>query len=196
MTWVRRLNICIGAARGLMYLHNAIGAQQRVLHRDIKSSNILLDENWNAKISDFGLSKLGPANQEITFLVSVAVGTPGYCDPEYAATGFLTKESDVYSFGVVLFEVLSGRFSFDKYKDSNHRCLVRLARQSYEHNTLDEVIHSTIKDEISSDSLAMFTTIAYQCSMTESKDRPLMTKVVKALEDALQAHVSSIFFSN
>nr|GEY61962.1 protein kinase, ATP binding site-containing protein [Tanacetum cinerariifolium] len=157
LTWVRRLNICIGAARGLMSLHNAAGAQQRVLHRDIKSSNILLDENWNAKISDF-------------------------------ATGFLTKESDVYSFGVVLFEVLSGRFCFDKYKDSNYRCLVRLARKSYEHNKLDEVIHSTIKDEISSDSLVMFTTIAYQCSMIESKDRPLMTKVVKALEGALQTH--------
>ncbi|GKF49609.1 protein kinase, ATP binding site-containing protein, partial [Tanacetum coccineum] len=87
LTWVRRLNICIGAARGLMYLHNAIGAQQRVLHRDIKSSNILLDENWNAKISDFGLSKLGPANQEITHLVSTPAGTLGYVDPLYAKAG-------------------------------------------------------------------------------------------------------------
>nr|GEZ14765.1 protein kinase, ATP binding site-containing protein [Tanacetum cinerariifolium] len=192
LTWVRRLNICLGAARGLMSLHNAVGAQQRVLHSDIKSSNILLDENWNAKISDFGLSRLGPANQQITFVVSTTmVGTPGYCDPQYVETGVLRKESDVYSFGVVLFEVLSGRFStFDKHQDSisDHPRLVRLARKSYEHNTLDEVIHSTIKDEISSDSLEMFITIAYQCSMTESKDRPLMTEVVKALEDALQGH--------
>ncbi|PWA46919.1 Protein kinase, ATP binding site-containing protein [Artemisia annua] len=124
LTWVRRLNICIGAARGLMSLHNEIGAQQRVLHRDIKSSNILLDENWNAKISDFGLSKLGPANQQITFLVSNTVGTWGYCDPEYVETGVLTKESDVYSFGVVLFEVLSGRLSYDNFKDRDRPCLI------------------------------------------------------------------------
>ncbi|GJT61814.1 protein kinase, ATP binding site-containing protein [Tanacetum coccineum] len=190
LTWARRLNICIGAARGLMSLHNADGAQQRILHRDIKSSNILLDENWNAKISDFGLSKLGPANQQITFVVSSNMaGTHGYCDPQYLKTGVLRKESDVYSFGVVLFEVLSGKVStFDEYQDSDEPWLVRLVRKSCEQNTLDEVIHSTIKDEISSDSLKMFTTIACKCLKTESKDRPLMSEVVKALEDALQSH--------
>ncbi|KAL7602266.1 hypothetical protein Lser_V15G22747 [Lactuca serriola] len=92
LTWIRRLNICIGAARGLAYLHNPGETQQRVLHRDIKSSNILLDENWNAKISDMGLSKFGPANQQYTFLVSHTVGTLGYCDPLYIETGLLTKE--------------------------------------------------------------------------------------------------------
>ncbi|GJW17389.1 transposon ty3-I gag-pol polyprotein, partial [Tanacetum coccineum] len=83
---VRHLEICIGAAHGLTCLHNATETQQRVLDRDIKSSNILLDENWNAKISDFGLSKFGPANQQTSFLVSHAVGTLGYCDPLYAET--------------------------------------------------------------------------------------------------------------
>ncbi|GKB86529.1 protein kinase, ATP binding site-containing protein [Tanacetum coccineum] len=109
LTWVQRLEICIGAARGLAYLHNPGQTQQRVLHRDIKSSNILLDENWNARIADLGLSKFGPANQRYTFLVSNGVGTIGYCDPLYLETGLLTKELDVYSFGVVLFEILCGR---------------------------------------------------------------------------------------
>ena len=91
LSWIQRLHICIGAACGLEYLHNPGGTTHRVLHRDIKSSNILLDENWNAKISDLGLSKFGPANQQYTFLVSNTVGTIGYCDPLYVETGLLTR---------------------------------------------------------------------------------------------------------
>nr|GEW28077.1 protein kinase, ATP binding site-containing protein [Tanacetum cinerariifolium] len=105
LTWVQRLEICIGAARGLAYLHNPGKTQRRVLHRDIQSSNILLDENWNARIVDLGLSKFGPANPEYTFLVSNGVGIMGYCDPLYAETGLLTKESDVYSFGEIPFNL-------------------------------------------------------------------------------------------
>lgn len=97
--------MCLGAARSLQYLHSRKGNQQKVLHRDIKSSNILLDENWNAKIADFGLSITGPANQQYTFLVSHVVGTIGYCYPMYAEMMLLTIES----FGVVLFEVLCSR---------------------------------------------------------------------------------------
>ncbi|XP_024996792.1 probable serine/threonine-protein kinase PBL28 [Cynara cardunculus var. scolymus] len=105
---MQRLKICLGVARGLNYLHDPAGTQQRVLHRDIKSANILLDENWNAKISDLGLSKIGLANQKHTFLVSNVVGTFGYIDPLYLEMGVLTKESDIYSLGVVLFEKTRG----------------------------------------------------------------------------------------
>ncbi|KAL7614879.1 hypothetical protein Lser_V15G06509 [Lactuca serriola] len=120
LTWARRLKICIGVARGLAYLHNPAGTQQRVLHRDIKSSNILLDENWNARMGDLGLSKFGPANQKHTFVISNNIaGTLGYCDPQYLETGILTKETDVYSFGVVLFEVLCGRLCLGQ-NDKNH----------------------------------------------------------------------------
>nr|XP_043623694.1 uncharacterized protein LOC122595406 [Erigeron canadensis] len=186
LTWVRRLKICIGAAQGLAYLHNAAGTtQQRILHRDIKSSNIILDDNWNAKITDFGLSKFGPANQRFTFLFSEAVGTQGYVDPLYAETGFLTKESDVYSFGVVLFEVLCGRLCFG-YTDNKNQPLIKLARQSYEQNTIKEIICNNIKDKINRYSLQVFTTITYQCLRREREERPKISLVVTALETALK----------
>ncbi|CAI9290749.1 unnamed protein product [Lactuca saligna] len=105
LTWPQRLMISIGAACGLAFLHSDVGTQQKVFHRDVKSSNILLDDNWNAKISDFGLSKFAPTNNNISILYTNPVGTVGYCDPLYLETGFLTKESDIYSFGVVLFEL-------------------------------------------------------------------------------------------
>ncbi|KAJ0495262.1 putative protein kinase RLK-Pelle-CrRLK1L-1 family [Helianthus annuus] len=184
LRWIRRLKICIGAARGLAYLHNEVGTQQRVLHRDIKSSNILLDEDWNAKISDFGLSKLGPANQEYTFLYSNPVGTHGYCDPLYAEAGFLTKESDVYSFGVVLFEVLCGRLCFEN-KDAGQPALIGLVRQSYENNTIEEIVYGSIKEEINPESLQVYAKIAYQCLKMKREERPLMSVVVWALETAL-----------
>ncbi|GJZ58670.1 protein kinase, ATP binding site-containing protein, partial [Tanacetum coccineum] len=180
---VQRLEICIGAARGLAYLHNPGKSQQRVLHRDIKSSNILLDENWNARIADFGLSKFGPANQQYTFLVSNGVGTMGYCDPLYAETGLLTKESDVYSFGVVLFEILCGRLCI-RYNHDKH--LTALVRKCYEQKTIVDIVYDNIKDEINPHSLKVFTSIAYQCLNRDQEQRPLMTEVVKGLESALK----------
>ncbi|XP_076911810.1 receptor-like protein kinase HERK 1 [Bidens hawaiensis] len=171
LRWIERLKICIGAAQGLAYLHQAVGSQQRVLHRDIKSSNILLDEDWNAKISDFGLFKLGPANQKYTFLVSKAVGTLGYCDPLYVETRFLTKESDVYSFGVVLFEVFCGRFCVGN-EDDTHPYLIKLARKSYEHNSIKEIVYGNLKEEIKADSLHVFATIAYKCLNRDHEDAP------------------------
>ncbi|XP_071686778.1 receptor-like protein kinase HERK 1 [Rutidosis leptorrhynchoides] len=189
LTWIRRLNICIGAARGLEYLHAPSETQLRVLHRDIKSSNILLDDNWNAKISDFGLSKFGPANHILSYLITNKVGTRGYCDPLYEELGFLTKESDVYSFGVVLFEVLCGRLCFGNNK---RRPLLGLVRQSYEKNLVNEIVHDSIKEEIEPESLKVFTEIAYQCLNKKREERPSMTQMVEALELAVKCQVKVI----
>ncbi|KAL8211208.1 hypothetical protein R6Q57_005645, partial [Mikania cordata] len=167
LPWIRRLKICVGAARGFAYLHEAIGTQQRVLHRDINSANILLDKDMNAKISDFGLS----------------MNTGACVDPLYAENGYLTKESDVYSFNVVLFEVLSGRLCID-YKNSN-QFLVGLARKSYEQNKVNEIVYSYIKDEINPESLHVFAKIAYRCLKRDREERPLMSEVVTELEVAL-----------
>ncbi|KAL8249173.1 hypothetical protein R6Q59_006041 [Mikania micrantha] len=127
LTCKQKINICIDAAHGLDYLHNHVGENHRVIHRDIKSANILLDHNWKAMISDLGLSKIGRANENDTFVITNACGAHGYCDPAYMDTGVLTKESDVYSFGVVLFEVLCGRLCFMNVNDER-RFLAPLAR--------------------------------------------------------------------
>lgn len=176
----------------IQYLHDpADGTQQRVLHRDIKSANILLDQNWNAKISDFGLSKFGPANQQFSFLFSNAVGTVGYCDPLYVQTGYLTKESDVYSFGVVLLEVLCGRQCVQNY-DDNRRFLTVLARKCYEEKRLDTIICDSLKEQISPKCLEWFSKVAYQCLRIDRTERPSVTEIVTSLETAMQYQVSFI----
>ncbi|KAM0070284.1 putative protein kinase RLK-Pelle-CrRLK1L-1 family [Helianthus debilis subsp. tardiflorus] len=106
LTWRQRLKICLDAAKGLSYLHDPRETHRRLIHCDVKSGNILLDDQWNAKVADLGLSIIGSANEQHSLIVTAAVGTAGYCDPVYWMTNTLTKESDVYSFGVVLFEVL------------------------------------------------------------------------------------------
>ncbi|XP_023749295.1 probable serine/threonine-protein kinase PBL28 [Lactuca sativa] len=186
LTWARRLKICIDAARGLAYLHNPAGTQQRLLHRDIKSSNILLDENWNAIIADFGLSKFGPANQKNTFLfTNNTVGTVGYVDPQYMEDGVLTKESDVYSFGVVLFEVLCGRLCIVN-QDGRQSSLTRLVRVHIKGNKLHEIVWCNIKDDIHPESLKVFAKIAYQCLKRNHEGRPRMEVIVQELEKSLK----------
>ncbi|KAJ9537979.1 hypothetical protein OSB04_030712 [Centaurea solstitialis] len=185
LTWMQRLRICLAATRGLSYLHDPKGTQQRVLHRDVKSSNILLDENWNAKVSDFGLSRIGPANQQHTAIVSNVVGTLGYLDPLYMEMGWLTKESDVYSLGVVLFEVLCGRLCFE-YNNGRVEVLTRIWKQSYKQNKLHEVIHQDLSQQMDSDSLETFSDIAYQCLRRSCEKRPTMALVMEKLEIALK----------
>nr|XP_043628235.1 uncharacterized protein LOC122599740 [Erigeron canadensis] len=186
LTWAQRLKICVGAARGLQYLHNPTKTHQRVIHRDIKSANILLDEKWTAKIADFGLSKAGPANQPQTYLITNAVGTPGYCDPLYWELGFLSKESDVYSFGVVLFEVLCGRLCFEYSNGALKEILVHKWRSRYVENCLDEIIFLGLKEQMDPGSLNSFSAIAYRCVKKSREERPMMTEIVKELEFALE----------
>lgn len=118
LDWESRLKIAVGAAQGLAYLHH--DCNPRIIHRDVKSSNILLDENFEAHLSDFGIAKFLPATK--TYASTYVLGTIGYIDPEYARTSRLTEKSDVYSFGIVLLELLTGRKAVDN--ESNLHQLV------------------------------------------------------------------------
>jgi serine/threonine protein kinase len=115
------MKIALGAAKGLEYLHDK--ANPPVIYRDLKSSNILLDADFNAKLSDFGLAKLGPVGDK-THVSSRVMGTYGYCAPEYQRTGQLTVKSDVYSFGVVLLELITGRRAIDTTRPTREQNLV------------------------------------------------------------------------
>ncbi|KAI3677431.1 hypothetical protein L2E82_51718 [Cichorium intybus] len=182
LTWKQRVNICIDAARGLDYLHNHVGENHRVIHRDIKSANILLDNNWKAMIADLGLSKIGRANEHETYLITNAGGTHGYCDPAYIDTGILTKESDVYSFGVVLLEALCGRLCFMNVI-GGQRHLVPLVRGCYKEGKIDEIMDLDCED---SESMKEFLEIAIQCLHDDQKGRPSIDLVLQKLEKALE----------
>lgn len=121
LDWNTRMKIAAGAARGLEYLHDK--ANPPVIYRDFKSSNILLDDGFHPKLSDFGLAKLGPVGDK-THVSTRVMGTYGYCAPEYAMTGQLTLKSDVYSFGVVLLELITGRKAIDNARAAGEHNLV------------------------------------------------------------------------
>lgn len=152
MTWETRLNIAIGAASGLYYLHS----RHRIIHRDVKSSNILLNDNWVAKISDFGLSKKGPATDSFSHISTEVKGTFGYLDPEYYSTRKLTKKSDVYAFGVVLFEMLSGRPAVNTRLEEEQHCLAAWTRHCIGEGKVDQLVDQNLKEQITPACLKFF----------------------------------------
>ncbi|KAF9615205.1 hypothetical protein IFM89_022467 [Coptis chinensis] len=178
LPWPNRIKIALGAAKGLAFLH---AGTEPVIYRDFKTSNILLDSEYNAKLSDFGLAKAGPQGDK-THVSTRVVGTYGYAAPEYVMTGHLTSKSDVYSFGVVLLEILTGRRSMDKKRPSGEQNLVAWARPYLgDRRKLYQLVDPRLELNYSIKGVQKVAQIAYYCLSRDSKSRPTMEEIVKGL---------------
>ncbi|XP_008221672.1 PREDICTED: protein kinase 2B, chloroplastic-like isoform X1 [Prunus mume] len=179
LSWATRMKVAIGAARGLSFLHEA---ESQVIYRDFKASNILLDSEFNAKLSDFGLAKAGPTGDR-THVSTQVMGTQGYAAPEYVATGRLTAKSDVYSFGVVLLELLSGRRAVDKTKVGVEQNLVDWTKPYLgDKRKLFRIMDTKLEGQYPQKAAFTAATLASQCLCAESKLRPTMSVVLATLE--------------
>ncbi|PVH37439.1 hypothetical protein PAHAL_5G001900 [Panicum hallii] len=184
LSWNLRMKVALGAAKGLAFLH---GEKAKVIYRDFKTSNVLLDSKYNAKLSDFGLAKDGPTGDK-SHVSTRVMGTYGYAAPEYLATGHLTAKSDVYSFGVVLLELLSGRRALDKNRPSSEHNLVEWARPFLRNKRrIFRILDARLGGQYSLPGSQKAAALALQCLSGDSKNRPTMDQVVAALQQ-LQQH--------
>ncbi|KAL8461097.1 hypothetical protein ACS0TY_032539 [Phlomoides rotata] len=189
LSWEMRLRIALEAAKGLEYLHEEISPP--VIHRDFKSSNILLDKNFHAKVSDFGLAKLGPERAGAHVSTRV-LGTQGYVAPEYAMTGHLTTKSDVYSYGVVLLELLTGRVPVDMKRPPGEAVLVSWALpQLTDRDKVGQIMDPAIEGQHSRKEVIQVAAIAAMCVQPEPDYRPLMADIVQSLVPLVKQHKSS-----
>ncbi|KAL8034817.1 hypothetical protein ABFS82_12G054300 [Erythranthe guttata] len=179
LSWDLRLKISIGAARGLAFLHTS---EKQIIYRDFKASNILLDGSYNAKISDFGLAKLGPSGGD-SHVTTRVMGTYGYAAPEYIATGHLYVKSDVYGFGVVLLEMLTGLRALDTTRPSNRHNLVEWVKPFLsQKRRLKTIMDARIQGQYSTKASLAAAQLSLRCLENEQKKRPSMKEVVEVLE--------------
>ncbi|GAB2293537.1 Proline-rich receptor-like protein kinase perk1 [Dionaea muscipula] len=184
LSWPTRLKIALGAAKGLAYLHK--DCKPKIIHRDIKASNILLDDSFEAKVSDFGLAKFSLDTD--THVSTRVMGTFGYLAPEYASSGKLTDKSDVFSFGVVLLELITGRRPIDKAHPFTDDSMVEWARpllaEALEGGSFEVLVDPRL-DEYDSSEMAIMVACAAVCVRHSARLRPQMSQVVRALEGNL-----------
>ncbi|KAE8672502.1 putative receptor-like protein kinase [Hibiscus syriacus] len=178
LTWEARMNVILGTAKALAYLHEAV--EPKVVHRDIKSSNILIDDEFNAKVSDFGLAKLLDSGE--SHIATRVMGTFGYVAPEYANTGLLNERSDTYSFGVLLLEVVTGRDPVDYERPANEINLVEWLKMMVGARRAEEVVDPNLKPRPTTRALRRALLVALRCVDPDADKRPKMSQVVQMLD--------------
>lgn len=176
--WEMRLKIATETARALAHMHSA---PMHIIHRDIKSANILLDDEYNAKVSDFGVSRL--VSLDKTHLATLVQGTFGYIDPEYFHSGLLTQKSDVYSFGVVVVELLTGEKVVSFEREEKDRNLAMYFLSSLEDEKLHDILEARVRREGNAEQLKRVAELAKKCLRIKGDKRPTMKEVVKELEE-------------
>ncbi|KAI3725545.1 hypothetical protein L1987_65335 [Smallanthus sonchifolius] len=180
LPWSTRIKIAIGAAQGLAFLHTT---EKTVIYRDFKSANILLDGDFNAKLSDFGFAKLGPTNGA-SHVSTRVVGTYGYAAPEYIATSHLYVKSDVYGFGVVLLEIITGLRVVDTNRPSSQHNLVEWARPALpDKRKLRKIIDPRLENDYPSKGAGKAAELILRCLEPDPKNRPSMEEVVVSLQE-------------
>ncbi|CAM6028574.1 unnamed protein product [Sphagnum balticum] len=174
LSWKQRTRIIFQVAQGLEYLHDK--CHPTIIHRDVKSNNILLTKKLEAKVADFGLSKLRAIERGITptHITTIVKGTPGYLDPEYQESGMLTNKSDVYSFGIVLMEILTGQTQL---------YIAHRVSTAWRSNQIAELVDPNIKDDFNKMEFSKLVELSLSCVMKKSIDRPSMTQVVQMLRE-------------
>ncbi|KAJ6996991.1 serine/threonine-protein kinase PBL28 [Populus alba x Populus x berolinensis] len=183
LTWRQRVNIAIGAAKGIAHLHD--GIKPSIIHRDIKPSNILVGDGFEAKVSDFGLVKMGPIGDQ-SHVSSQIKGTPGYLDPAYFSSCHLSPFSDVYSFGVILLQLVTARPAVDLTRNPSNYNIIEWARPSLDSGRVEEILDSNLlTDSCDMEMMLKMGELGLRCLVKNPKDRPTMTRVWQELEEAL-----------
>ncbi|KAG7028725.1 putative serine/threonine-protein kinase PBL19 [Cucurbita argyrosperma subsp. argyrosperma] len=185
LAWKTRLQIVLGAAQGLAYLHE--GLEVQIIYRDFKSSNVLLDENFHPKLSDFGLAREGPEFGR-THVSTAVMGTNGYAAPDYIKTGHLTAKSDVWSYGVVLYEILTGRRSLERHHPRPEQNLVEWVKYiNPDSEKFSSIIDPRLENEYPINTARKVAKLANTCLEKNAKDRPSMAEVVNRLKQIIKA---------
>ncbi|MBA0826848.1 hypothetical protein Goarm_011667 [Gossypium armourianum] len=184
LPWKMRLEIMLGVAEGLAYLHE--GLEVKVIYRDFKSSNVLLDENFRPKLSDFGLAREGPTGDH-THVSTGVYGTYGYAAPEYVETGHLTIQSDIWTFGVVLYEVLTGRRTVERNRPTLEQKLLDWVKQfPPDSKRFSMIIDPRLRNNYSLNAAQKVGKLANSCLNKNAKERPAMSQVVESLKQVIQ----------
>ncbi|RZC51067.1 hypothetical protein C5167_019491 [Papaver somniferum] len=189
LDFYQRLEISIDIAHALAYLH--LYAEKEIIHRDVKSSNILLTENLKAKVADFGFARAGPQEVEKTHISTKVKGTAGYLDPEYLRTYQLTTKSDVFSFGVLLIEILTGRRPVEMRRAADERITIRWAFKNYKAGKLVEMLDPSMTEAVHVEILSKMFSLAFQCAAPTRRDRPNMKEAGEQLWEIRMNYLKS-----